>query len=64
MCLQGFIKGNCLSATGLLTMVRDTATTDICDKIAADRTFVTGNVNDLDNILMEFVAANGEFDAL
>ena len=43
--------------------VSQTSSASVCDLIPSDGTFVTGNVNDFDDIRVVFISAHCEFDS-
>ena len=58
MSLLVLIKGDSAHTAYIFTAVGDTAAARLSYIIAADRTFVTGNINDLDDIGVCRVAAH------
>ena len=58
------VKRDSAEAADVLTAVRKTAAAGVCHLVAAHGTFIAGNVYDLDDIGVAFVAAHGDFDTL
>ena len=58
------IKGDSATLTYVLATVRQTATAGSGYFIAACRTFVAGNVNHLDNVVVVLVTTHGNFNTL
>ena len=59
-----FIKPNRIARAHVLAAMGNTPAAGIRDYVAADRTFVTGNIDDLDDIGVVFVTAHRELDTL
>ena len=59
-----FVKGDRAALADVLTAVGETASAGFRDLIAAHRTFITGNFNDLDRVGVILIAAHRHLYAL
>lgn len=64
MCDMIFIKRDCTETAYILTTVSKATAAGICNLVAAHRTFVTGDINNLYNIRIFLISAHGKFYAL
>ena len=59
-----FVEPNRIARANVLAAMGDASPAGIRDYVAADRTFITGNIDDLDDIGVVFVTAHRELDTL
>ena len=59
-----FVKGQRAFFANVLATVGKTASASVCDLISADGTFITSDLDDLDDVGILSVAADGKLDTL